>query len=99
MRRWFLGPVVKEMSLKGISIFTSGGHFIQQSRMICAILVEGIIRTISAKFFDFGPVIQEEMFKDICYLQLWQSLCSAEWNHLCNFLEGIIRNFSVNLFV
>ena len=23
--------------------------------------------------------------KDISYLELWQSLCSVEWNHLCNF--------------
>ena len=33
----------------------------------------------------FGPVVQEEMsFKDISYLELWQSLCSVDWNHLCN---------------
>ena len=24
-------------------------------------------------------------FKDISYLELWQSLCSMEWNHLYNF--------------
>ena len=24
-------------------------------------------------------------FKDISYLELWQPLCSAEWNHLCDF--------------
>ena len=24
-------------------------------------------------------------FKDISYLELWQSLCSAKMNHLCNF--------------
>ena len=23
--------------------------------------------------------------KDISYLELWQPLCSVEWNHLCNF--------------
>ena len=23
--------------------------------------------------------------KDISYLELWWPLCSAEWNHLCNF--------------
>ena len=22
--------------------------------------------------------------KDISYLELWQPLCSVEWNHLCN---------------
>ena len=25
------------------------------------------------------------LFKDISYLELWWPLCSAEWNHLCNF--------------
>ena len=24
-------------------------------------------------------------FKDIFYLELWWPICSAEWNHLCNF--------------
>ena len=33
----------------------------------------------------FGPVVKEEMsFKDNSYLELWQPLCSVEWNHLCN---------------
>ena len=30
----------------------------------------------------FGPVVQEEMlFKGISYLELWQPLCSVDWNH------------------
>ena len=33
----------------------------------------------------FGRVAQEMLFKDISYLELWQPLCSADWNHLCNF--------------
>ena len=34
----------------------------------------------------FGLVVQEEMsFKEISYLELWQPLCSVDWNHLCNF--------------
>ena len=37
----------------------------------------------------FGPVVQEETsFKDISYLELWQPLCSAEHNHLCNLGRG-----------
>ena len=33
----------------------------------------------------FRPVVQEEMsFKDISYLEVWQPLCSVDWNHLCN---------------
>ena len=27
-------------------------------------------------------------FKDISYLELWRSFCSAERNHLCNFGGG-----------
>ena len=31
-------------------------------------------------------MVQEEISsKDISYLELWQPLCSVEWNHLCNF--------------
>ena len=34
---------------------------------------------------EFGPVVQKEMsFKDISYLELWQPLCTADPNHLCN---------------
>ena len=40
-------------------------------------------------YFEFGPVIQEEMpFKSISYLELWQAFCSAQRNHLCNFGGG-----------
>ena len=28
------------------------------------------------------------LFKDISYLDLWQSFCSEEWNHLCSFGRG-----------
>ena len=27
-------------------------------------------------------------FQDISYRELWQPLCSTEWNHLCNFGRG-----------
>ena len=30
-------------------------------------------------------MVQEMSFKDISYLELWQHLCSAVRNHLCNF--------------
>ena len=34
-------------------------------------------------------MVQEEMlFKDISYLELWWSLCSADQNHLSNFGRG-----------
>ena len=39
------------MSFKGFSIFISGGHFVQWSETILAVLVEGHPRKISEKFF------------------------------------------------
>ena len=50
-------------------------------------------------YMEFGPVVQKEMwFKDIIYLELWQPLCSVDWNNLCNFVEGIMMNNPVKLF-
>ena len=48
--------------------------------------------------FEFGPVDQEEMFKEISYLEVWWHLCSAERNHLCNFGRSIKGNNSEKLF-
>ena len=39
------------MSFKGFSIFSSGGHFVQRSGTVLAILVEGHPRYISVKLF------------------------------------------------
>ena len=43
------GSVVKEMSLK--DIFSFGSHFVHQSGVVCAILVEGIMGDINVKLF------------------------------------------------
>ena len=40
------------MSLKGFSIFSSGGHFVQPSTTIFANLVEGHPKSISVKSFE-----------------------------------------------
>ena len=32
------------------------------------------------------------------YLELWQPSCSVEWNHLCNFEEGIMGKIHLKLF-
>ena len=39
------------MSFKGFSFFTTGGHFVQWSETILAILVEGHLRNIPVKLF------------------------------------------------
>ena len=50
------------MSFKVFSIFSSGGHFVQQSGTILAILVEGHPRNISVKFFfEIFPLVPDEM--------------------------------------
>ena len=41
-----------EMSFKGFSIFSSGGHFVQRSGTILAILVEGHSRNIPVKLLQ-----------------------------------------------
>ena len=38
-------------------------------------------------------------FKDISYLEHWQPFPSAEQNHCAIFVQGIMRNNSVKLFV
>ena len=37
------------------------GHFVHQSQTVWAVLIEGMMRTISVNYFKFGPVIQEQM--------------------------------------
>ena len=44
------------MSFKSFSIFSSGGHFVQKSGTILAILVEDHPRNISVIFFFFKSV-------------------------------------------
>ena len=81
--------MIREMSLKIFLSWSFGGPFVQWSRIICAILVKSIKRNNSVYFFQFGPVVQEEMpFKGISYLELWLPFCSAERNHMCNFGRG-----------
>ena len=29
-------------------------------------------------YFEFGPVVQVESFKDVSYLELWWPMCLAE---------------------
>ena len=38
------------------------------------------------------------LLKDSSYLELWRSFSSAEWKHLRNLVEGIMRKNSVDFF-
>ena len=74
------------MLFKDISYLELWRPLFQQSRTICAILVEGNMRSNSAELFSLGPVVREWMlFIDIYNLDLWLPLCSLERYHLCNF--------------
>ena len=47
---------------------------------------------ILCDYFEYGPVVQEEMsFKGISYLDLLQPFCLAERNHLCNCGRGYLE--------
>ena len=47
--------------LKGFSIFSSGGHFVQPSGTILAILVEGHPKNISSNYVEISLLALEEM--------------------------------------
>ena len=80
--------------LKIFPIYSSGRPFVQRSRTIYVIVVEGIIRNISVKLFEFKPVAQEEMlFKAISYLQLCSPLVWWSGNICTIFVEGIMILF------
>ena len=46
----------------------------------------------SVNYIDIETVVKKEMMFNDIYLELCQPFGSAKWNHLCNLLEGIMRN-------
>ena len=58
------------MSFKGLFIFSSGRHFVQQSITILAILVEGHWRNTSVQIFEIGPLAKDVMSFDFLFLAL-----------------------------
>ena len=59
--------------------------FDQWSGTICEILVECIIRNNSVKLYQIWVSGSGDAVLRISYLQLCQSSCLVEQNHLCNF--------------
>ena len=77
------------MLFKNSLIYVSSGSSVQFIRMINAILLEGIMRNISVKYFEFGPVAQEMSFEDIFTLiQRIKIICAI-------LIEGNMRNIFV----
>ena len=82
-------------------IWSSGSPFVQWSRTICAILVEGIMRNNFVIFFEFGPKVQEEMpfigYSDSLFVQRSRTICAflvEQWFRrrcrLKDFLSGAL---------
>ena len=46
---------MEEMSFKDFSIFSPGGHLVQRSGTIWAILIEGLLIIIPVKFYQNRP--------------------------------------------
>ena len=60
--------VNEEKPFKGFSIFSSGDQFVQQSRMVRAILVDSHLRNIPGKLFqNLSTNLAEEVVKIKAY--------------------------------
>ena len=78
------GDVIKRYFLSSALVAT----LLSRVEPFCAILVEGIMRNISVKLFEFGPAVQEMLNKYISYLQLCQPFYTAEQNLCAVFGRG-----------
>ena len=56
------------------------------------------MRNISVNHFEFGPVVQEMLFKDISYLEVWQPPFQPSKIICAILVEGFMTNISVKLF-
>ena len=54
------------MPFKDISLFSSGGHFVQRGKTFCEIGVEGIVRNISVKLLNL-----DQWLKRRCRLKIF----------------------------
>ena len=66
-RNYFkIDALVKEKLFKGFSIFSSGGHLVQWSGTVRAILVDSHLRNIPVKLFQTLSIdIAEEVVKSL----------------------------------
>ena len=82
------------MLFKDIFIGGSGGHFVQQSGPVCAIMVEGILENIFVIFFQFGSV----SLKDISVFSYGCHFVQQSATVCVILVEGNMRNIPVTLF-
>ena len=61
-----MDALVKEKQIKGFSIFSSGGHLVQWSRTVWAILVDSHLRNIPVKLFqNLSTDLAEEVIQSL----------------------------------
>ena len=77
------------MSFKGVSIFSSGGHFVQQSRTFLAFLVEDHSKEHFCEIIlkSVQWYMSRSHLKVFLFL-LWQPFCSVEQNDFSNLGRG-----------
>ena len=73
-------------------------HFFWPSGTICATFVKGIMRNIYKIYFEFGFVVQEMLFKDISYLQLWRPYIKQNSTFCASLVEDNMGNIHVIFF-
>ena len=74
--------------------FSSGGHFVQRSGRILAILVKSHPRNFSIKIIlESAKWSRRRCHLKIFYLWLWRPFCSSELNHCSNFGRGSSKKY------
>ena len=86
------------MSLKGVPIFSSAGHFVQWSGTILAVLIEGQPRNLSKKLFSNRYIGIGDVILRLFYFYLWRPFRSVERKNFSNYDEDHARTISVKLF-
>ena len=79
-------------------IFSTGSHFVQQSRTILSILAKGHKRNIDVKSFEILPLATEMSFKGFSILALVTILFSIAEPFLAILVKGDKRSIFVKSF-
>ena len=83
LQGYFFARVKEEKSFKVFSVFSSGGHLVQQSRTVWAILVDSHIRNIPVKLFqNLSTHLAEKVVK---YLFLFIAMAAILFNRAESF--------------
>ena len=85
--------------LKGFPIFSSGGHFVQRSRTILAIVLDGHPKNISVKLFRNWPIgLGGDVVKGFSIFSSDGHFVQRSRTFLAILVAGHPRNIPVELF-